>query len=410
MNIRKQYIDQINNAYNFLPIVVLIGARQVGKTTIMDNIKLYGKTLKLNGQNSEEAGLFEKYSIIENYLKVNLNAQIDGYLLIDELQYIHGISTIIKLLTDKNPKLKILATGSSSLDILQKVEESLAGRVRIINVYPLSFEEYIMFYDKTLFSEYQNYEKNIHDEVINKEIKILLYEYLIYGGMPRIALARKQKDKIDLLNDIYQTYLLKDVKAYVKNEDAFGFNKLLRLLAAHIANLVNISELSKSSGLSYKRTEEYLYLLEQMFIIKQLEPYFINKKSSITKMKKTFFYDTGMRNLIYNSFNDIEIRIDNGAIFENFVFLEIMNNLRPYKINFYRTKDGTEIDFIMSDYKKLYSFEVKFKKTDKAINTRSLKNFNKEQKISNSYLINLNFNKEIEGIRYYPAYLISKLK
>lgn len=406
---RNKYIDQILHAFEFLPVVVLLGARQVGKTTIMDIVPLEGKTIKMNGQNSEEASLFESYSIIENYLKIHLNENLKGYLLLDEFQYIQNISNMIKILTDKNPGLKVLATGSSSLDILRKVEESLAGRVRTIHVYPLTFEEYIMFYDSSLYNEYNKYDQNTRDEVVSKEIKILLNEYLLYGGLPRVAIARKPNDKIDLLQDVYQTYLLRDVRAFVRNEDSVRFNKLIRLIAAQISNLVNVNELSKTTGLSYIKTEEYLYLLDQMFIIKQVEPFYINRKNTITKMKKVFFYDNGMRNLIYNSFNEMDIRLDNGALFENFVFLEIMSNFRPYQINFYRTKDGAEIDFITSDYKNQYAFEVKFKKIEAAISLRSLKNFLKEKTIAKSFVINLNFNHEIDEMRYFPGYLMSKL-
>ena len=260
---REYYNKKVKEALRILPVVVLIGARQVGKTTIMNNYEYDKNTLFLNGQNPEIIELFSKYSLIETYLRVNLNSQLDGYLLIDEFQFIPGISTTIKLLTDNNKNLKIIATGSSSLDIIQKVEESLAGRVRMINVYSLSFPEYIRFYDETLYETYKKYDKFTDDKIINKEIKILELNYLTYGGLPRVALTNNNNEKIALLNDIYQTYLLRDVKAYVKNEDSVGFNKMLRLLSAQIGNLQNVNELSRTSGLSYKKTLEYLYLLKQ---------------------------------------------------------------------------------------------------------------------------------------------------
>lgn len=408
--IREYYNKKVKEALKMLPVVVLIGARQVGKTTIMNNYEYDKDTLFLNGQNPEIIELFSKYSLIETYLRINLNSSLDGYLLIDEFQFISGISTTMKLLTDNNKNLKIIATGSSSLDIIQKVEESLAGRVRMINVYSLSFPEYIRFYDETLYETYKKYDKFTDDKIINNEIKILELNYLTYGGLPRVALTNNNNEKIELLNDIYQTYLLRDVKAYVNNEDSVGFNKMLRLLSAQISNLQNVNELSRTSGLSYKKTLEYLYLLEQMFILKLIDPYYSNKKNTITKMKKLYFYDLGMRNIIYNSFNDITIRVDKGEIFENYVFLELIKNRQPVStLYFYRTRDGAEVDFVLDNMVEKKSVEAKFKHFDKAVKFKSLNDFNKSENIKASYLVNLNLNVEYNDVHYIQSCLISKI-
>lgn len=410
MIVRDIYDKKIEEAFKVLPVVVLIGARQVGKTTLMNGYKYNKQTLFLNGQNPEIAELFSSYSIIENYLKVNLNTRLDGYLLIDEFQFIPDISTTIKLLTDENKNLKIITTGSSSLDIIQKVEESLAGRVRMINVYSLSLPEYIKFRDAELYEVYTKYDAFTKNEVIDKKIRIFESDYLIYGGLPRVVLTESPKAKIALLNDIYQTYLLRDVRAYVKNKDSVGFNKMLRLLSAQIGNILNVNTMSKITGLNYKKTQEYLYLLEQMFIIKQVEPYAANRKNTITKMKKVFFYDLGMRNMIYNSFNDMLIRTDNGALFENYIFLEIKKSAPSFStLNYYRTRDGAEVDFVLDTMTEKKSFEVKFKDFDKPARIKSLENFNRYENIKDAYLINRNLNVLHNNIHYLPSCLISKV-
>ena len=150
---RRDYIEKVTNAFKLLPIVVLIGARQVGKTSIMNMYPkdAYRNTLLLNGQDVQTASLFNQLSTIEEYLRVYLNSDFDGLLMIDEFQYIDGVSVILKLLADRHNKLKILCTGSSSLDILQHVEESMAGRVRIIEVLSLSFAEYLTFKNGKLY-------------------------------------------------------------------------------------------------------------------------------------------------------------------------------------------------------------------------------------------------------------------
>ncbi|GMT45461.1 MAG: ATPase [bacterium] len=410
MIIRENYNKKIKEAFKALPVVVLIGARQVGKTTIMTGYPYDKKTHFINGQNPEIIEIFSKHSNVENYLKMQLNPQLEGYLLIDEFQFIPRISTTIKLLTDSNKRLKIITTGSSSLDIIQHVEESLAGRVRMIDVYSLSFPEYIKFCDKKLFGIYNKYDCFTEDTIIDGKIKLLELNYLTYGGLPRVALAQNNNEKINLLNDIYQTYLLQDVRAYIRNEDAVGFNKMLRLLSAQIGNLLNVNVLSRASGLNYKKTLEYLYLLEQMFIIKQVEPYSTNRKNTITKMKKIYFYDLGMRNMIYNSFNDIIIRTDNGALFENYVFLELIKNTPSYStLNYYRTTDGAEVDFILDDMVVKKTFEAKFKHLDKPLGIRSLSGFNKAGNIKESYLINQSLNIIQNGIHYLPSCLVSKV-
>ena len=144
---RKRYLDQIKNAFGSVPIVILIGARQVGKTTLMNSYEIHGSCLKMHGQDATEAELFSKLPLIRQHLSMDFGPQLEGTLLIDEFQYIPGIDTMLKLLADKFPLLKILCTGSSSLDILNNMKESMAGRVRYIPVYSLSFTEFLLFTD-----------------------------------------------------------------------------------------------------------------------------------------------------------------------------------------------------------------------------------------------------------------------
>jgi len=408
---RDTYIQKIQSAFELQPIVVLIGARQVGKTSIMQSLKIEAPKLTLDGQDSSVAEIFQKYSDIETYLKLNLNADLNGYLIIDEFQFISGVSTMMKLLTDHNPQLKILCSGSSSLDILQKVEESLSGRTAIIEVFSLSFEEYLKFCDINLYNKYLQYDENVSDIVVDKAIAQKINKYVVFGGLPRTALTSDLSKKVDLLDGIYKTYLLKDVRNYVKNEDVIGYNKLLRLISTQIGNIININELATTSGLPYKKCEEYLYLLEQMYIIKLVEPYFTNKRKTITKMKKVYFNDLGLRNVIYKSFNPLESRADNGALYENFIFLELCRIVpESATINYYRTLDGSEVDFVISTMFEKISIEVKYKQINKPISVRNLTIFNELEGVQKSYLINQNFNCLNDSLKYLQGYLTGKIK
>jgi predicted AAA+ superfamily ATPase len=389
---------------------VLIGARQVGKTSLMNDFITDKTSISLNGQNAEIAELFQKFSVIEQYLQIHLNTNLDGFLLIDEFQYIDGISVMLKLLTDKYPKLKILCSGSSSLDILQKTEESLAGRVRMIEVSSLSFEEYLSFNDDKLLKLYEKFDENTESSALTLPIEQLFEEYLVYGGFPRAALTKNKEEKSEILNDIYQTYLLKDVRNYINNEQTVGFNKILRLLASQIGNMVNINELSRESGITYKQCEEFLYLLEQMYIIKLIEPYFVNKRKVISKMKKVYFCDLGLRNMIERNFNAIDFRIDNGAIVENFVMLELWRNKTAgSELQFYRTTDGTEVDFVLSQTTHKTAVECKLKRMDNPVNLQGFNNFCNDENITNRYIVNRSLNTTHNGAKFLQMFLTSKI-
>lgn len=408
---RDRYKEKIQSAFKLVPIVVLIGARQVGKTSIMKAYPTadFQNVLFLNGQDVEVAARFEQFTTIEQYLKIYLNAELDGLLLIDEFQFIQGISTMLKLLTDKYDKLHILCSGSSSLDILQNIEESLAGRVRVIEVLSLSFSEYLLFKDEKLWRLQQELQGG-DNEVLTAPLQRVLEEYLVFGGLPRTALTDNPQEKVELLNDIYQTYLLNDVRHYIANEHFVSFNRLLRLLAVQIGNLVNVNDLSRESGLPYARCEEYLYLLQKMYIIKLVEPYFTNKRKVIGKMNKVYFCDLGLRNIIYNSFNEITFRTDNGALFENYILLELWRNrLASDTIYFYRTQSGTEVDFVWDGPLKKLAVECKFKRLQKPVSIPSLTNLAEEEGMALRYIANINLDTEYKGARLMPGVFADRI-
>lgn len=410
---REHYLQKIRDAFKFVPIVVLIGARQVGKTTIMDSYAdESGKTvLRLNGQDPEVAALFDKMSVLEEYLRVWLDPNFEGLLLVDEFQYIDNVSTMLKLLTDKHRDLHILCSGSSSLDILQRVEESMAGRVRIIEVLSLSFSEYLLFRDDNLWQLQQK--ATVADEALMSPLLNAYREYLIYGGLPRVALAEKDTDKIALINDIYQTYLINDVRKYIRNEHFVGFTRLFRLLAAQIGNLVNVNELSRECGLKYAICESYIHLLQQMYIIRMIEPMSVNKRKTISQMKKVYFYDLGLRNMVYNSFNEVDFRADKGAIFENEVMLELWRNRYAGEtLQFYRTLNGTEVDFVIDGHSRKILVECKFQSNTKTLKLPAVTNL--ANTLGNvdihCYVANLNYFSNEPPIRMMPCYWCDRIQ
>ncbi len=403
---RKFYLDKISSGFTAVPIVLLIGARQVGKTSLMKMFKYEGSSLFLNGQDPEISGLFQKLSQIEDYLKVYLNSDLTGLLMIDEFQFIPGVSTMLKLLTDKNESLKILCSGSSSLDIHQTVKESLAGRIRVIEILSLSFEEYLKFTNEKLHGLYKDFGLSTPDSALTAPFHQVQNEYMLYGGLPRAALTPVFEQKLAILDDIYKTYLVRDVRSYIKNEHFTGYNKMLKMLASQIGNMVNINSISRETGLPYRACEEYLDLLQQMYIIKLIAPFSSNKRSAITKMKKVYFNDLGLRNMILSGFQEMEFRTDKGALFENFILLELYRNLKPGgNIYYFRTTDGTEVDFIVQNPTSSYAVECKYAILEKPLKIRALKNIGDLENIINRYILNQNLNLSEGNTHHVQGYL-----
>ena len=400
--LRKDYIDRINEAFEALPIVVLIGARQVGKTSIMQSLdtSAFQASVMLIGQDTEVAEVFDKQSSLELYLSATLGPSLDGLLMIDEFQFIPHVSTRLKLLVDKYPHLKVLCSGSSSLDIQRNVEESLAGRVRVIEVLSLSFREYLRFCDADQL-RFLDLASNADAEPLLRRVQDRYQEYLVFGGLPRVALAVGAEQKISLLNDINKTYLMNDVRRYVANEHVVGFTRLLRLLAADIGNLVNIDELCRHSQLTRNVVENYLTLLQQMYIIKLIEPFFSNKRKTITKMRKVYFCDLGLRNILNNTFNDMVYRTDSGAVFENEVLLELWRTVRPGdEVRYYRTQSGTEVDFVVTGPRHRVAVESKYSHYERPVSMAALSTFGREHNMDALWVANIDLTATHKGVRF----------
>lgn len=406
MILRRSYLDKIDKGFDAVSVVVLIGARQVGKTSLMKMIKPDCPVLFLNGQDPEISGLFQKLSILESYLGVYLHHELKGMLMIDEFQFIPGVSTMLKLLTDKYETLKILCSGSSGIDIRKNTEESLAGRLRMVEVLPLSFAEYILFRDEKLYNLYSGFDLETCTSALTSPFSELLNEYLTFGGLPRAALTADPDQKMAILDDIYKTYLIRDVRSYIRQEHFIGFNKMLRMLAAQTSNLVNANEISREAGLPYRACEAYLELLQEMYIIKLIPPYSSNRRSTISKMKKVFFIDPGLRNMIHAGFQSIDYRTDNGALFENFVLLELYRNLKPGgTVSFYRTNDGAEVDFVLEHLTARFAIECKFRHLEKPVQSRALTRFCDAEGIGHRFIVNRNLNASSGEVKYVQGFL-----
>lgn len=328
--------------------IIIVGPRQVGKTTLADSLideSGYVKTLiKFNCDNPTDRNKlnnrdFESLDSLIGDKKI---------IFIDEAQKVETIGQTIKLLVDsyKNKK-QIIATGSSSINLLDKTQEPLTGRKIIFKLYPLSLDE--LYPAKDLLK-------------ISKELEMLL----IYGSYPEAINAKGAGDKEDVLRELNSSYLYKDVFEFQEIKNSSILTSLLKALALQVGSEASYNELANTVGLDKKTVERYIDLLEKNYIIFRLPPYAKNQRRTISKLRKIYFYDLGVRNAIINNYNWLADRADTGALWENFMIVERFKKQAYDKIYtnnyFLRTYDGAEIDLIEERGGKIEGYEFKWKK------------------------------------------------
>lgn len=370
-------------------IIIIHGARQTGKTTLLKiiNDKLV-KDKKIPRGNIFYFDL-EDFDILEMFNKGHKEviAYIESqgpttkakkkkiYLLIDEVQYLSNPSSLLKILHDHYEWLQLIVSGSSSFQIKSKFKDSLVGRAIDFELFPLDFEEFIIFkgvnYDLSSAETFKS-------ELVNKELAKLFREYLIYGGYPRVVLENSIEGKKIYLKQVIDTYIKKDIRDLGHIKDVNRFNRLLRVLADSTGSLLNILELSSTVGISRKTIEDYLFIMENTYVIKLVPPFFTNLRSEISKMPKIFFEDTGVANLLkYGFFLD---KVE-GKLFENAIYCLIRSILGREGIRYWRTKQKVEIDFIAQVSSKKVPVETKLSYPQKSVaNLTSFLNKYKEEK------------------------------
>ena len=343
------YIRTIfNDLYENLgkkPILVLYGARQVGKTTLIKSIMTkFTNPLYLQGDDPKNALLLEYRSAKE------LIQLVSGYdlIVIDEAQRIKNIGISLKLIADNVPNAKVIATGSSSFELANKLSEPLTGRNRKFYLYPLSIKELVKVDGKI----------NINNQ---------LEDYLTFGLYPQIVNATNREEKIRLMKELTGDYLFKDLFLFGDIRNSFAFEKLIKLLALRVGSEISYTELAKEVEISRDSIFNYINLLEQAFIIFRLTPLYTNKTKEINKSHKIYFYDVGIRNALIGNSDPISSRLDKGALFENFFIAEKVKE-RAYRnryteIHFWRNRQGSEVDFIESTptNDQIFAYECKWK-------------------------------------------------
>mgnify|MGYP000853325397 CR=1 FL=1 len=326
-------------------VLILYGARQVGKTTLVREVlRSYpGKTLEIN------ADALPFLDALSSRNLDQLKGLVQGYdlLFIDEAQRVPDIGINLKILHDQLPTLKIIATGSSSLDLANRAKEPLTGRTWTFQLFPISVEEWVA-----------------HSGANDAETRIKLDEWLTFGFYPEVLAIENREKKARYLQELTQAYLYKDILTLANVRYPEKLRQLLKLLAWQIGQLVSVNELAKALQISRDAVLNYLDLLEKAFVIFRLGGFSRNLRKEMTKMDKIYFYDLGVRNALIDNFSLPDGRPDTGAIWENFLLSERLKaanyHFRSANRYFWRIQTGAEIDLVEETGGQLFGFEFKW--------------------------------------------------
>jgi predicted AAA+ superfamily ATPase len=377
---------------------LIIGPRQAGKTTLMEMLKEHldqngEQTLFMNLDIEWDRPHFESQIALLRKIELELG-QRHGFVFIDEIQRKEDAGLFLKGLFDLKLPYKFIVSGSGSLELKQKIHESLVGRKRLFELSTITFEEFVNHR-----TDYR-YVENLADFLaIEKDRgQQLLAEYMTFGGYPRIVIATEQSEKLRLIDEIYRSVLEKDI-AYLLNLDKPDvFSALIRILASQIGQLMNYSELATTLNVSFATIKKYLWYAQKIFLIELIEPYARNVRKEISKSPVPYFCDLGFRNFSLGAFGRPGSSSEEGFVFENFIFLSLRQKLRikAAKLNFWRTKDKAEVDFVIEEGTNLIPVEVKYRRLTQAKVTASLRRFIDRYKPEQAYVINLDFSKTLD--------------
>ena len=340
--IKRLILKRLQREISQPEIDILLGPRQVGKTTLLRELEEYAR----------EAGCTTKFFDLEQPLVLAEFNRPDSEVIekiksagevvfMDEFQYLENAPKIFKAIYDSRSRVKLICSGSSSLEIHKHLKESLAGRRFLFRVYPLQYSE-----------------------IKAARESFSLDSYLRYGGMPALSQTDSEERKQQILSELLSAYILKDIKALVKEENIRAFNHLLYLLAENQGSLISIHSLAGQVGMSSKAVNRYLDILEGTFVNFRVYSYSTNLGNELKKSCKTYLYDVGIRNTILKDFSHYRDRSDHGTLLESFVFLGLQSLLAPnMELRFWRTKEGDEVDFILLKNRKPIPIEVKSRLT-----------------------------------------------
>ena len=392
-NVQREVLSEIIPWLSEREVIVLLGARQTGKTTLMFQIikKLLLKKAKdeIYYFNLDFPDDKKFLKTPEKIVNLALKNKLKKIIFIDEVQRIKDAGIYLKYLYDLSIPIKIIVSGSGSLELKSKVSEPLTGRKISFSISPFNTKEIKIalpqLYNSIKFKENQSL-------LFKKAFKYLT----TYGGYPSVVLTKDASKRIARLNEIYTSYLEKDIKKFLEIKNEQAFINLVTVLSSSIGNILNKSEISNTLSIHLNTLENYIYYLEQTFVINIIRPFFRNTRKEIVKSPKVYFNDIGIRNFAIKNFNNLNLRADKGFVFENFIYLILKDSIgSAHKINFWRTKAGAEVDFVIQNGLKITPIEVKTKYLKKPIVSQAMRSFINTYKPNEAFIVNFDFDDKI---------------
>lgn len=398
----RDLLDKLIQFIDRKEIFAIKGPRQSGKTTLLYIIKDYLKnTKKVPDSNIifitlEDRDILEKLeqdvkSFIENAIdRADNKTRI--YFLIDEVQYLPKAGQKLKLIFDLfGDKVKLIVTGSSSLELKTHTGKYLVGRVFSFFLWPLTFSEFLKT-NTDFFSAWAKQHQQVYDflfmgksfktplkDIWRKDIEKQFENYVIWGGYPEVIKTKNKTFKQTILKNIYATYINRDIVDLLRLKSVDSFRKVIKLLSAETGNLINYNNLASDSQSYFQELKQYISILEETYVLHLLKPYFKNPISEIKKNPKVYFIDLGLRNHILNNFNTLSLRSDKGAVVENFVFSELSRLLLDEdkgELKYWRTIIKAEVDFIIEKQNsEIIPVEVKYSSFSAPKISRSFRSF-----------------------------------
>jgi uncharacterized protein len=385
---KRTVMHEIDRFIDSDDVIVLHGARQVGKTCILRYLQ---NQLKDQGETTYFIDLEDS-----RYVRI-LDAGVDVFLnhldeegitsagrgkkcfvFVDEIQCLANPSSFLKLMADHHKNIKLIVSGSSSFAIKTKFKDALVGRTVNFEIFTLSFREFL------LFNQIHFEDGKAHTKKKTDELRAKFKEYVLYGGYPKIVLTSEVEKKEKYLQQIIDTYIKKDIRDLASVKDIDKFNKLVEVLANQSGQLLNMTEISNTTRIAIQTIEKYLFILENTYVLKLVRPFSRNIRSELFKLPKIYFYDSGLMQMLWLKRLQKEVL---GQVFETGVFSELVKKYGRESVFYWRTKDRKEIDFILRIKDALIPIEVKL--SYEQFNPTAIRYFNEHYDTDNYRVVSL---------------------
>ena len=411
MLIKREIFQELKEHLTQKEISLLVGPRQVGKTTLMRELVAHlesigKKYIFLSLDNEADEKYFTSQTELIEKIKIHLAP--GSFVFIDEIQRKKDAGIFLKGIYDLDLPYKFIVSGSGSLELKEKIHESLAGRKRIFEINPVNFKEFVNF--KT---DYRHEDRiGSYFEIEKDRTKTFLKEYLNFGGYPRVILASHVLEKNKIMGEIFRSCVEKDLLSLLEIDRPEAFSLMIKIIASQSGQILNYSKLGQQIGLTFAPLKKYLWYAQKIFLLRIVRPYFTNKQKEITRSPVAYFHDLGLRNFSIELMGVLSDPQSFSFVFQNFV----LNILREKEknsaatINFWRTIAGAEVDFVINRGREVLPVEVKYIDLKSPVLGKSLLSFIGKYEPNEAWVVNLSLETEIKhkttAIKFIPYWKV----